>query len=267
VNDPDVRLLIILVLLAGLAGALWYFRDDLLPASDDPAAIEIAPAAEETPASTGPAHPITPDPTESLEGKLVPLPDHDDSDSYFLLTLVDTFGPDFGAMLVNEALIDKFVATVDSLPRKSVPEKVRPVSKLYGAFAADSTDDKEPFYLSANNYGRYDQLVGAISRADPDAMVAVYRRFYPLLQESYVRLGYPDGYFNDRVVAVFDHLLSAPTPEEPFLIVQPHVLYEYADPQLEALSSGQKLLLRMGSAHAVRVKAVLRELRTRIAQP
>jgi hypothetical protein len=43
------------------------------------------------------------------------------------------------------------------------------------------------------------------------------------------------------------------------------VLYEYADPDLEALSSGQKLLLRMGNSNAERVKSALTELRTRIA--
>jgi hypothetical protein len=45
------------------------------------------------------------------------------------------------------------------------------------------------------------------------------------------------------------------------------VLYEFADPELEALSSGQKLLLRMGSQHAATIKRVLQGLRALIAQP
>jgi len=80
-----------------------------------------------------------------------------------------------------------------------------------------------------------------------------------------VRLGYPDGYFNDRAVAVIDQLLATPQPAEPVRLVRPHVLYEFADPKLEALSSGQKLLIRMGPDNAARVKTVLAELRTRIA--
>jgi hypothetical protein len=43
------------------------------------------------------------------------------------------------------------------------------------------------------------------------------------------------------------------------------ILYEYEDAALERLSSGQKLLLRMGPAHARTVKAKLRELRALIA--
>ena len=64
-----------------------------------------------------------------------------------------------------------------------------------------------------------------------------------------------------------DHLLATPEPEEPIRLVQPHVLYEFADPELEALSGGQKLLIRMGPDHISRIKAVLSEVRTRIAQP
>ena len=42
------------------------------------------------------------------------------------------------------------------------------------------------------------------------------------------------------------------------------VLYEFADPELEDLSPGQKLLLRMGGEHRATVKEKLREFRTRI---
>jgi hypothetical protein len=45
------------------------------------------------------------------------------------------------------------------------------------------------------------------------------------------------------------------------------VLYKFADPDLEALSSGQKLLLRMGNDNAARVKDALTGLRERIARP
>ena len=266
-KDPDIKLLIFLLLLAGIVGALWYFRDHLLP-PDEPAVIDAEPADVGEPVKSGPMHPLAPlEPVEPLDGTLVPLPALDDSDSYFLLALVDTFGAGLKPVLVNEALIDKFVATVDNLPRKHVPEKIRPVGKLKGAFAVDTMENKEQFVPSPGNYARYDLLVGLISNADPANIVATYRRFYPLMQESYERLGYPDAYFNDRVVEVIDHLLLAPTPAEPVLLVQPHVLYEFSDPELEALSSGQKLLLRMGSDHAARIKSVLRRLRPLVAQP
>lgn len=100
--------------------------------------------------------------------------------------------------------------------------------------------------------------------ADLEITTETYRRFYPLFQESYVRLGYPDGYFNDRAVEVIDHLLATPEPKDPIRLVRPHVLYEFADAELEALSSGQKLLLRMGSKNAASIKRVLKEFRALI---
>jgi hypothetical protein len=39
------------------------------------------------------------------------------------------------------------------------------------------------------------------------------------------------------------------------------VFYEFADPELEARSAGQKILMRIGNENAARVKAKLRELR------
>ncbi len=43
--------------------------------------------------------------------------------------------------------------------------------------------------------------------------------------------------------------------------MRPKVFWEYADPELEARSAGQKLLLRMGNENAAIVRAKLRELR------
>jgi hypothetical protein len=42
------------------------------------------------------------------------------------------------------------------------------------------------------------------------------------------------------------------------------VLYEFADPDLETRSAGQKIMLRMGPENAARVKAKLWQLRREI---
>ena len=86
------------------------------------------------------------------------------------------------------------------------------------------------------------------------------------MQEAYTGLGYPDGYFNDRLIAVIDHLLSTPAPDEPVRLIRPRVYYQYANPQLEALSGGQKLLLRMGSANAAKLRKLLQEIRAELTQ-
>ena len=266
---------VVLILLAAiLAGALWIFRNDIRPLADkavvapaELAVVEPEPVNQETLAQSGPIHPVEPSgPAEPLQDELPVLPGLDESDSEILQALIRTFGPDVERVLVSQSLIDKFVATVDNLPDRYLAEKIRPVAVHPEAFAVDPAADEEYFYLSPTNYKRYDPAVNLVTAVDLNKVAAMYRRYYPLFQESYVRLGYPKGYFNDRVVEVIDHLLETPEVEEPVLLVRPHVLYRFADPELEALSSGQKILIRMGAEHESKIKQVLKDLRALIVQ-
>ena len=210
----------------------------------------------------GPVHPIEPlaDPAAR---DWVPLPDLDDIDAFLRLEIVDTFGTSIDTLLSNDALIDRIVASVDSLPRSRVAERVRPLGRLSDNLLVDAGDN-DRLVLSPDNYARYAFLVDTLVNADPAVIVDLYRRYYPRLQAAYVDLGYPNAYFNDRVVEVIDHLLATELPNAPIALERPHVLYQYADPDLEALSAGQKLLIRMGPENADRTQAALRELRTRL---
>jgi len=259
------KLLTLIVLAAGLASIYWYFLAYTPPGVEVPVILQPE-VVEEAPGETGPIHPVAPPESSApTERKLVPLPPLDDSDGYFLLALVDIFGPDIRQVMVSEAIIDKFVTTVDNLPRSHVAEKIRPVGRLPDRFLVDAMGNDGEFLLRTENFSRYDSQVFLLETADLEFIAATYRRFYPLLQESYRRLGYPKAYFNDRVVEVIDHLLATPEPEEPIRLVRPHVLYEFADPDLAALSSGQKLLIRMGPDHTATIKQVLSGLRALIA--
>jgi len=48
------------------------------------------------------------------------------------------------------------------------------------------------------------------------------------------------------------------------LLTQPNVIYQFADPKLERLSAGQKIMLRIGSENASKIKAKLRQIRKRL---
>ena len=110
-------------------------------------------------------------------------------------------------------------------------------------------------------------ILSAISFAqntDTKSLASVYFKLYPLFQQSYEDLGYPGQYFNDRLVEVIDDMLKTPDVQGPIELTQPKVFYEYADPKLEGLSAGQKLLLRMGPSNEAAMKAKLREFRKAI---
>ncbi len=99
---------------------------------------------------------------------------------------------------------------------------------------------------------------------DQNLAIKIYTYFYPLFQTAYEQLGYKNAYFNDRLVYVIDHLLETPNPPDPLLLAQPAVLYTYADPSLENLSSGQKILLRIGQHKRLRTLKILESYRSNL---
>jgi hypothetical protein len=176
-------------------------------------------------------------------------------------TLVGT--PRFESHFMPDDFVKKMVATIDSLARSDVAARMNPAKPPAGKFTTAGEGDA--IVLGAANYARYAPWIELVDSLDAQATAALYKRLYPQFQAAYENLGNPDAYFNDRVVEVIDHLLSAPEPPATIALVRPNVFYEFADPKLEAQSSGRKLLLRMGPGNAARVKAKLRQIRGLIA--
>ena len=191
---------------------------------------------------------------------LITLPPLDDSDQYFRLEIIGFLGKQVDSLLVQTRIIERIVATIDNLPRGHVAERIRPIGRLGGQFYIDN-ENNDNYFLSNKNYARYNIYIDVLEMAELTKVVDTYKRYYPLFQKAYMSLGYPNGYFNDRVVEVIDHLLETPEIQGPISLIQPHVLYEFKDPHIEALSSGQKMMLRIGLKHSIRLKTKLRELR------
>jgi len=164
----------------------------------------------------------------------------------------------------------RFVATVDNLGRTHAPSASWPVNPTAGRFLVDRQGAGES--ISADNSLRYTSYVLLLETVDLPQTVALYVQRYPQFQQAYQDIGFPNGYFNDRLVEVIDLLLATPAPKEPLKVhrpvingpIQPErpwVLYEFDAPALQALSAGQKTLLRMGAVNQRRVKLKLAELR------
>lgn len=162
------------------------------------------------------------------------------------------------------SLVRRSVSTVDNLSSDELPLRARAVLPTRGAFAVSKGPDGT--VIDASNARRYEPFVKLIESIDTRRAVEVYVRHYRLFQGEYRGQGSPNRYFNDRVVAAIDHLLATPDVKGPIRLVQPKVLWRYADPELEALSAGQKALLRMGADNAARIKAKLRAVRAEIAR-
>lgn len=253
INKPIVGVAALVFVLA--AAGVYYLkgRNPPLPAAPS-APASVAPAAPDS----GVTHPLPH--AAGNAASAAPLPELADSDAPLREALTQLSSADaVKDFLAPQDLIRKIVVTVDNLPRQKVAVEKRPVNPTAGLFVANG--DELHATLDQRNFDRYKPMVAVISQLDAKQLGALYIHYYPLFQQSYQNLGYPNGYFNDRLVEVIDNLLATPEPKGPIELVRPNVMYIYADPALESRSAGQKLLMRMGPENAKAVKAKLTELR------
>lgn len=265
-QDSQVRriALIIVVVLGVGAGAWWYWQRpavDARPAAAAPSVTEPVTAAQVS-------EPAIRHPLAAADAAAAAAPaEIADPDAAAATGLSSLFGAqEIAPWLIPDKLVRRLVATTDNLSRNTRTEQLRPLRAPAGALLVkreliDATVGEERITLAPGNAARYNVPMALLAKTDMQQAAMLYRQLYPLLQRAYEDLGYPGRYFNDRVVDTIDHLLATPEPAGPLLLEQPKVLYQFADADLEALSSGQKLLLRMGVAHAQVVKQKLREFR------
>jgi Protein of unknown function (DUF3014) len=245
-------LLVATLIAAGVA--VYYFwplrEEPPAPTVQGPQPQAAAPASEQPPVE----HPIQAAPAAA------PLPVLAESDSSVRESLSGLFGSSsFNQLFQPQDVIRRLVATIDNLPRKSVSQRLSPLKPVPGPFRVASSEGS--IVIAPDNAARYAPYVRALEALDLAKLVAIYVHFYPLFQQAYAELGYPTRYFNDRVFELIDQLLATPDVNGPLELKQPKVLYEFADPALEDLSAGQKMLLRMGPENEAKVKAKLRELK------
>ena len=255
---------IILVLVAASAGGV-YFWNERAEREARPEVLSVRTAEAPPPP---PPVPMGPEIHHPLPKALAPP----DLDGKPLSPLNDSDAPVFGALtrvannqavaglILSSELVRHIVMTIDNLPRSKVATRLLPVKPPSGQFVVTNVDGSD-LSISPANARRYKSYVRLAQTLETERLIGVYVHFYPLFQQAYEELGYPNLYFNDRVVEAIDDLLGAPEMDSKVKLVQPKVLYLFADPDLEELSAGQKIMIRMGPENAAAIKAKLREIR------
>jgi len=260
----------IAVLFVLVVGAALYFREASVrqePTQAQPPPPRADTAAQSAPTPQAPAdssprevrHPL-PQVAQPAGAESRPLPPLAASDEAMREALAGTLDErSISDLVISKDIARRIVATVDNLPRRKASTQLLPLKAPARQLAISRKGERVT--LSGANYARYVPYVKLAQAVDAKRLVALYVRFYPLFQQAYEELGYPKKYFNDRAVEAIDDLLAAPDVDGPVALVQPKVVYEFADPELEELSAGQKLLIRIGPQNAAAIKAKLREVR------
>lgn len=251
-----VALLVLLTTLTGAYIAWLYWR---MPVDTEEVEVLTPAPVKPPPVVSKPevSHPII-----AEEAPVVANTTLDNSDGIFTKFVISLFGgsqlPDF---VIPDRMLRRFVATVDNLPRKELSARIRPVKPAPGIFIAEQQNGS--LSIAPKNETRYEHYVNALESIDVAAMVKFYASHYALFQKAYQELGYA-GNFNDRLFEAIDDLLATPKVQKPVMLVQPKVMYRFADPALESRSAGQKIMLRMGSDNSARVKTVLTRIRAEL---
>jgi Protein of unknown function (DUF3014) len=228
------------VVLAALIAGVAYFiyGRHPLPVEQE----RTARAAEHPPAPQAPAE---------------PLPALDASDA-MVRTLLQQLSshPQVAEWLLTNDLVRKFTGIVDRIAIGTSPSKLAAFAKPSQPFRVNGSGDS--LRIDPQSYDRYNTLAAVVDSLDVDGAARTYQRLKPLINQAYRELGYPDEDFDHKMSMAISRLLDTPVPNGPVALKATSVSYQFADQDLESLSSPQKQLLRMGPHNMQLVQAKLR---------
>ncbi len=278
--DQTPRVVGIALVIAVIGGSfLWWQsqQKDPVPAPappPPPPVVAPRPPAPPAPDLAPPPPAVRHEVKAEREAGQTTLPSLDDSDGAIEKALSALFGkkairPNF----ILDGFVRRTVATIENLANETATTQRWPVHPTPAEFVVDGAVGST--VIGARNDARYAAFLGLVNAVDTGRAVRQYVRHYPLFQQAYEELGFPGQYFNDRVVTVIDHLLETPEPPSPPRVTLVEAspgapptgrpkLWKFEDPALERRSAGQKILLRLGSDNAAKLKAKLRDVRAQI---
>ncbi|MGI2166110.1 DUF3014 domain-containing protein [Shewanella oncorhynchi] len=273
---------IVLVVLLSAGGYYYYSGDSdspkhipnapiVLPETppSEPMTLESAPEPETT--ETTPA--VTETNTNSTETTAVaepevvvePVPVLAESDAFVQQKALAMINNNvLSSSLVQQDLVRQFVVFVDNLAQGELTRKVSPLKGPEKLFSVSEITNK--VYLNPEGFHRYDAYVDSIAKMDEQSLITTYKQLTPLLEEAFTELGYSNAKFNDRMLQAIKMLLAAPIIEDPIELNSISVNYQFVDPNLEALPSAQKLLIRMGPENTRKLKVALRKIENQLSQ-
>ncbi|MGW7677373.1 DUF3014 domain-containing protein [Shewanella sp. S23-S33] len=273
---------IVLVVLLSAGGYYYYSGDSdssklipnapiVLPETppSEPMTLESAPEPETT--ETTPA--VTEMNTNSTETTAVaepevvvePVPVLAESDAFVQQKALAMINNNvLSSSLVQQDLVRQFVVFVDNLAQGELTRKVSPLKGPEKLFSVSEITNK--VYLNPEGFHRYDAYVDSIAKMDEQSLITTYKQLTPLLEEAFTELGYSNAKFNDRMLQAIKMLLAAPIIEDPIELNSISVNYQFVDPNLEALPSAQKLLIRMGPENTRKLKVALRKIENQLSQ-
>ena len=168
-------------------------------------------------------------------------------------------GKALAQFVAGDYVVERAVAIVDALRRGEVPYKLLPVGKPSTTFPI--SDDGLRVTLDAAGFDRYDGFTQWVGGLDTTALVALLNDYEMIATQALTRMGVSDFDIRSAVLAATTQILSTPQVAVDAELMRREANWVYMDPELEALSSLQKQVLRMGPENADIIQQKARDIR------
>ena len=209
---------------------------------------------------------------EEVEPEQPSLPTLDESDSWFELRLPEmTWRKELLKLVITDDIIRRFVVFTDNFAQGNLAYQHSPFIQPNTRFSATELPPsqgqvKPTWQWDEGVARRFSLYVDLLRSIDSEALVQWYVEAKPLIDQAYGELGYPDEDFTEVLQLAITRVLDMEIPKAPPKLTRPSVMYQYQDPELEALTDADKLLLRIGKDNLLVIKSVLLEINDKLAR-
>ena len=216
-----------------------------------------APVAAEAPAATIAAPVVT-----EVQPKIPPAPvvSEETGDQYARESIDAVNGGKALAQFVaGDYVVERAVAIIDALRRGEVPYKLLPVGKPSTTFPI--SDNGLRVTLDTAGFSRYNGFAQWVGGLNTPALVSLLNDYEMIATQALTRVGVTDFDIRSALLAATTQILSTPQVSVDAELMRREANWVYMDPELEALSSLQKQVLRMGPENADIVQQKARDIR------
>ncbi len=239
---------------------------EVLPSPITEEVIIEKPVIPETEIPIAPVIEVSPEPPKIEPAPKTVLPNLNESDSFFRNRMeIMSSNTDLVRWLSVDDLLRRTASYLDGLSRGVILSKIFPLTQPNGSFTTHM--DGETIWLNAGNYERYDITIEALASINMEALAQLFHIARPLIETSFAEMGYNERQMEGIILQAIDRVLSTPIIIEPIELTRESVLYQFADPELEALMPLQKQVLRTGPENTQKLQQQALALKNALLNP
>lgn len=265
--EPRANPIFLGILFAGILATLVFilmtgdYGEPTLPEE----LVMVQPSVEPAPMpieAQAPAAPIAAPPVTEVQPKIPPAPvvSEETGDQYARESIDAVNGGKALAQFVaGDYVVERAVAIIDALRRGEVPYKLLPVGKPSTTFPI--SDNGLRVTLDTAGFSRYDGFAQWVGGLNTPALVSLLNDYEMIATQALTRMGVTDFDIRSALLAATTQILSTPQVAVDAELMRREANWVYMDPELEALSSLQKQVLRMGPENADIVQQKARDIR------